>query len=574
MTIGAATRCRLAEQADLEEKVVWRYDLISATHVFVSSQIESALGYQPAEWVGKDWQHRLACIHPDDRATAARTFGEIFWNSGQGEVNYRFRAGDGGYVWLRDTVTMVGLWETQRQAVIVSLRLPESPQAVCPRHESLIPPDAGSEQILRAESALLVRQLSERTAELEGAFARLNESHASARELRLALAEATNANAAKSSFLASMSHEIRTPMASIIGIAGLLRQGGVTPLQAGRLDQIDVAAEHLLSVINNILDISKIEAGKFTLEEVPVSISSVLANVSSILGERARAKGIELRIETAVLPTNLAGDATRLQQALLNYAINAIKFTDKGVVTLRVLKQQETTDSLLLRFEVQDMGIGIAAEAIPRLFRAFEQADESMSRKYGGTGLGLVITRRLAELMGGSAGAESTLGMGSTFWFAVRLTKTTERRQTERVETEAFRDAATLVRERYRGHRALVADDDAVNREVAQIQLELVDLVVDTAEDGAEAVRLAQERCYTCIFMDMEMPDVDGLEATQQIRQLPGYEHTPIIAMTANAFAEDKARCLAAGMSDFLIKPYSPAQLCAVLLRSPDRRDV
>jgi CheY-like chemotaxis protein len=369
-----------------------------------------------------------------------------------------------------------------------------------------------------------------------------------------------------------MSHEIRTPMNGILGMAHLLRRGGVTPKQAERLDTIDTSAQHLLAVINDILDISKVEAGKLVLEEAPVAVDSLMANVSSILGERARVKNLRLLVEIEPLPHNLAGDPTRLQQALLNYATNAIKFTKTGSVTLRAVKLHETNESVLLRFEVADTGIGIAAEAMPRLFSAFEQADNSTTRKYGGTGLGLVITRRLAELMGGEAGVESTPGVGSTFWFTAMLQKK-ERRKDERAPQITGVDAEMELRQGYCGNLILVVDDEPINREVAKIQLEDTGLVIDMAEDGAQAIAKAQMKAYAAILMDMQMPNVNGLEATRQIRKIPGYRHTPIIAMTANAFAEDKARCLEAGMNDFIIKPFVPDTLFATLLRSLNQVD-
>ena len=378
------------------------------------------------------------------------------------------------------------------------------------------------------------------------------------------------ANIDKSAFLANMSHEIRTPMNGIIGMANILRREGVTSKQAKRLDTIDASAQHLLSVINDVLDISKIEAGKFTLEEAPIVISSLMANVSSILSERVKAQGIHLLIETEHLPHNLAGDPTRLQQALLNYATNAVKFTETGTVTLRTLKQEETADSVRVRFEVSDTGIGIEPNTMSRLFSTFEQADNSMTRKYGGTGLGLAITRRLAELMGGEAGAESTPGVGSTFWLTVKLKK---RGNAVAAPAATEVDAEAEIRQHYCCQRILVADDEPINREVALMQLEAVDLVVDTAEDGAEAVALATKNSYAAIFMDMQMPKLNGLEATREIRRLHGYRDTPIIAMTANAFAEDKAQCIAAGMNDFLIKPFNPEELFAILLRALTRRD-
>ena len=224
-----------------------------------------------------------------------------------------------------------------------------------------------------------------------------------------------------------------------------------------------------------------------------------------------------------------------------------------------------------MRFEVQDTGVGIAAETLSRLFSAFEQADNSTTRKYGGTGLGLAITRRLARLMGGDAGAESTLGIGSTFWFTARLKKGAPLNDTRHEAIDV--GAEELIKQHHFGRRVLIVDDEPVNREVAQIVLEDSGLVVDTAEDGRVAVQLAKSAVYSVILMDMQMPKMDGLEATIQIRQLSGYGDTPIIAMTANAFAEDKARCFEAGMNDFLIKPYDPDVLFSILLRALSKRD-
>jgi CheY-like chemotaxis protein len=223
-----------------------------------------------------------------------------------------------------------------------------------------------------------------------------------------------------------------------------------------------------------------------------------------------------------------------------------------------------------VRFEVQDTGIGITPEALSRLFSTFEQADNSMNRRYGGTGLGLAITKRLAELMGGKVGADSTPGVGSTFWFTVTLTKNGE---TTEAATATAVDAEAEIRRRYAGQRILVVDDEPVNREIALMQLEAVDLVADAAKDGTEAVALAQKNSYAAILMDMQMPKLNGLEATREIRHLPGHRDTPIIAMTANAFAEDKAKCMVAGMNDFLIKPFKPDELFATLLRALSRKD-
>jgi CheY-like chemotaxis protein len=274
------------------------------------------------------------------------------------------------------------------------------------------------------------------------------------------------------------------------------------------------------------------------------------------------------------LPFGVRGDPTRIQQALLNYAANAVKFTERGGITLRV-RQIDAGDGngdgdALIRFEVQDTGIGIAKEALPRLFTAFEQADNSTTRQYGGTGLGLAITRKLAQLMGGDAGVESVPGEGSTFWFTCRLK--VARREMPSSYVPGHGDAEAALARDYAGTRVLLVEDEYVNREVARLLLEEIDFVIDEAENGAEALRQAREKDYAIILMDMQMPVMDGLEAARQLRQLHTCRDVPILAMTANAFAEDKARCLAAGMDDFLTKPVDPEQLYAILLSHLSRQ--
>ena len=460
----------------------------------------------------------------------------------------------------RDGTVFPALLECQRTRITVAEGNPRGAGETALRMAlSDISERRQAEDEIRSLNAELEQRVRARTADLESAN----------RSLAQAKIEAEAANIAKSAFLSNMSHEIRTPMNGIVGMAGILRREGVSSQQAKRLDIIDASAQHLLSVINNILDISKIEAGKFTLEEAPVVVSSLLDNVGSILSERAQAKGIRLLIEPAHLPHSLLGDPTRLQQALLNYASNAVKFTEHGSITLRALLLDETADEAVLRFEVQDTGVGISADALSRLFSAFEQADNSMSRKYGGTGLGLAITRRLAELMGGKAGVESTPEVGSTFWFTVKLKKS----YAATVPPAAMAvDALAEIQRRYAGQLILVVDDEPINAQITQLQLNSAHLFVDTAEDGVEALALVQKNSYAAIFMDMQMPKLNGLEATKKIRQLPDYRDTPIIAMTANAFAEDRVACLAAGMNDALIKPFNPDELFSILLKWLDQQ--
>ena len=376
---------------------------------------------------------------------------------------------------------------------------------------------------------------------------------------------AVAANQAKTSFIANMSHEIRTPLNAINGMVHLLRRSGVGVQQEEWLEKIDTAGQHLLEIVNDILDLSKIEAGKLMLENQDIDLDRIMQTAATMVHDKARAKHIDLQVEPLQPAIPLQGDPTRLQQALLNYLSNAVKFTETGSIRLSCSVQSTGKQDALVRFEVRDTGIGIAPEVMPRLFTAFEQADNSTTRKYGGTGLGLAITRKIAQLMDGDAGAESTLGRGSTFWFTARLLRGEAEHQ--KTPDSPARDIDEILRQRYGGRRILLVEDEPINQEVALMLLQEIDQQVDVAGDGVEAVALATAHAYDLILMDMQMPRMDGLEATRQIRRLPRHTLTPIMAMTANAFADDRQRCQEAGMSDFVAKPVEPPMLFAAVLR-------
>jgi len=375
------------------------------------------------------------------------------------------------------------------------------------------------------------------------------------RELQAAEAAAK----AKSEFLAHMSHEIRTPMNAILGFTHLALKETQTPKAADCLRKIDHSSRSLMIILNDILDVSKMEAGKLALEAIPYRLRPVLEDTLDLFRERAEEKGLELRIAMAEdLPEVLVGDPLRLGQVLINLVSNAVKFTERGAVALDAETLEQADGRALLRVSVRDTGIGLAAAEIGRLFTDFTQADVSTTRRYGGTGLGLAICRRLVDLMGGSIQVASEPGAGSTFsftaWFPIGIVP---------VEGSEDLPAKPASRKGGTGRRVLLVEDNALNRELASILLEDAGIQVDMASDGFEALARVEEGSYDAVLMDVEMPGLDGLEATRRIRAAGG--RFPIIAMTAHTLAGHRNLCLAAGMNDVLAKPIDPEHFLRML---------
>ena len=573
----------------------------------------------------------------------------------------------------------------------------------------ILSPDGSSTILLGVAADITVRKAAEdEVRQLNGDLERrvelrTRDLHDSNLKLEQARIDSEAASRAKSAFLANMSHEIRTPLNAIIGLTHLMRRDAHAPAQRERLDKVSGAAHHLLSVINDVLDLSKIESGKLELEAIDFSLEALVTQACSMVADDARAKGLELVIDTDGLPPLLHGDVTRLSQALVNLLGNAVKFTTEGSVSLRGDLLDSDESSLLVRFAIRDTGIGIGADRLRTLFNAFEQADSSTTRRFGGTGLGLSITRQLARLMGGDAGADSVVGAGSTFWFTARLERATQvktqlsgtalsglrglivddlpearealRNMLEhiglRVDTAAsgeegmvraaaaeaggdafdiavidwkmpgmdgvetcrrlmaapsrkplrcvivtandsdkLRAAARAVgvdvvvvkpvsqsslndaltsslsdkavaqavepksgeafvglRTTRFGARLLLAEDNLVNQEVAVELLRSANLHVDVVSNGREAVDRARTTRYDLILMDVQMPELDGMAATRMLRETQAGREVPVIAMTANAFGDDRSACLAAGMVDHIAKPVDPDVLYATLLR-------
>ena len=501
---------------------IWDFDLRTGG-AFFSDRVNQVLGYAPGE-LDQRFSTFVEHLHPDDRFYAlAAVFGHLKHERSPYDSEFRLRSKAGSYSWFRSRGQAI--WDASGRPV----RMAGSLTCI--------------DDLRAAETALEAA----RDAALDGARA-------------------------KTEFLAVMSHEIRTPLNGIVGAAALLVDAPMTDEGRQLASIVLTSSSSLLVIINDILDLSKLDAGRMEIEHAAFDVRQVTSPVRELLGQTAREKQLDLRVEIDDdLPPQVIGDPARIRQILLNFVGNAIKFTERGSVTLRARIDEQDEDSLVVCFSVEDTGIGLSAEAMEKLFQPFTQADSSTSRKFGGTGLGLAISRRFAELMGGTVGVESVLGEGSTFWLRLRLQR-------------VVRDAALVVpgdeqpatpsapSGPIRG-RVLVAEDSIPNQRIIEAQLKRIGVEYEIVSNGHEAFEAVRRSSFDLVLMDCQMPEMDGFAATEAIRKLGGAAASmPIIALTAYALAGDRERCIAAGMDSYLAKPVKFAMLEQIITQWVGRR--
>ncbi|MDR7270637.1 PAS domain S-box-containing protein [Pelomonas saccharophila] len=513
---------------------LWDWQVASG-EVHVNERWAEMLGYRVEE-IEPHLDSWRALVHPDDWAAIdASLLPHLRGHTDSYRCEHRLRHRDGHWIWVLDAGQVV-----ERDAEGRALR-------ALGIHLDVTDRRAAIDELERSRRELELR-VRERTAALEQATA-----------------EARAANEAKSAFLANISHEIRTPMNAIVGMSRLLSRSTVDTEQAARIATIESAAGHLMTLIGDVLDLSKIEAGHMELEQLPLALPELLRQSLGLFSPQAQAKGVGLRLHAAGLPERLLGDPTRLRQAVLNLVANAVKFTDRGEVVLSVVQLPDASGAAVkLRFEVSDTGPGFAPEVAGRLFSAFEQGDASMARRHGGTGLGLAITRRIAEMMGGEVGLASEPGRGARFWFTARLMR--DQRPASFEEGQPLRlSAAERLRLRHHERRVLLVEDNPVNQEIAVAVLAQGALEVCVAPDGESALReAAAYPAFDAVLMDLHLPDMDGFEVTRRLRE--GGLSAPVLALTASAMPLERAHCERLGMAAFLTKPLDPDALHEALL--------
>ena len=500
---------------------IWDFD-VRTGEAFFSERVNEVLGYGPGE-LPQHFSTFVEHLHPDDELNAILTLFGHLRDRTPYDSEFRLRNRTGGYCWFRSRG-----------------------QAICD------------------ERGLPVR--------IAGSLTCIDDLKAAEMELEAARDAALDGARVKSEFLAVMSHEIRTPLNGIVGAAALLVDAPMTDEGRQLASIVLTSSSSLLVVINDILDLSKIDAGRLEIENTVFAIDEVTSPMGELLGQAAEAKQLELRVRIDDdLPTHAIGDPARIRQVLLNFVGNAIKFTEHGSVTLRAHLEEQSESSLVVRFSVEDTGIGLSAAAMEKLFEPFAQADSSTSRKFGGTGLGLAISRRFAELMGGTVGVESVVGQGSTFWLRLPLQRAPEPVSSE---VPAGEQSATTSASAgpIRG-RVLVAEDSIPNQRIIEAQLDRIGVEYEIVSNGYEAIEAVRRSAFDLVLMDCQMPEMDGFAATEAIRKLGGRAASmPILALTAYALTGDRERCIAAGMDAYLAKPVKFAMLRKVIEQWLGRR--
>jgi PAS domain S-box-containing protein len=509
----------------------WDWDIINGSIKFNDVYLDM-LGYRPDEIQGtiEEWE---SFVHPDELASTNAALDRAI--SGEDDMyaeEIRMRHKDGHYVWTYDFGRIVARDEEGQALRMVGGHF-----------------DFDDKKKMELEFYAMLEH---------------------ERELKVARDIAEESTRAKSEFLANMSHEIRTPMNAIIGLTHLVLETELSGQQEDYIKRTEVAAQALLRIINDILDFSKIEAGKLEMEETYFNLGDVMTGASDLMEVRAREKGLDFTVDLhPEIPTRLLGDPVRLGQILNNLASNAVKFTAAGGVSIAVSMRETGDESALLCFEVKDTGIGLSQEQINGLFTPFTQADSSTTRKYGGTGLGLTISKRLVELMGGEIWCESVPGKGSVFGFTGRfgINAPSEEEQGKPAGKRRTREEERSLLAALSGARILLAEDNEVNQLVASRILSKAGFEVKIAGNGLEAVEMVKREAFDLVLMDIQMPEMDGLTAARTIRSDPAFADLPIVAMTAHAMSGDREMSLSAGMNDHVNKPINLQELYQALLK-------